>query len=89
MRTQIPNLVINTMRSGDSPIAHSVFKDTLEQTKVAILSHLAYRDPIMPVMHNLVINGRAGWYCRSNLYAAWQEEAHEEAMFVQFIILSV
>ena len=40
--TQIPNLVVNTMRSGDSPIAHSAFKDTLEQTKVSIMSHLAY-----------------------------------------------
>jgi len=69
-------------------------------------------DPIMPVMHNLVINGRAGWYCLtpaltpcrapmeldptvkfqlsarhygaelgSNLYAAWQETAHQVAMF--------
>ena len=70
-------------------------------------------DPIMPIMHNLLINGHEGWYCItpglapcrapmeldptvkfklsardygaelvSNLYAAWQEDAHRHAMFV-------
>ena len=40
--TQVPNLVILTLRPGDSPIPHSSFKDRLEQTKVSLMSHLAY-----------------------------------------------